>query len=141
MVGASAGYPVAPVAPRDSRLAAWSNAAGHVSTRSPPMREGRVPSGPCYEERGSRPRADATSRSASTSQQLGRDAKTDGGARSGASRSKLRSPPTSWGAVPWRATYRVPWCQKTRLRASWEQAPYDVWACRESDLRPRPTKT
>ena len=70
-------------APRGSRSAAWSSVASRVSTSGPSMREGRVPSGPWYEQRGSLPRADAGSRSASTSRRVRRDARTDGGARSG----------------------------------------------------------
>ena len=56
------------MAPRGSRSAVWSSVASCVSTSSLSMREGRVPSGPWYEQRGSLPRADA---------------RTDGGARSG----------------------------------------------------------
>ena len=47
------------------------------------MREGRVPSGPWYEHRGSLPKAVATSRSLSTSRRVRRDARKDSGARSG----------------------------------------------------------
>ena len=40
------------------------------------------------------------------------DARIDGGARSGQCRSKLKSPHTSCGAAPCRATYRVAWSQE-----------------------------
>ena len=70
-------------APRGIRSAAWSSVASRVSTSRLSMREGRVPSGPWYEQKGSLPRADASSRSASTSRWVTRDGRTDGGARSG----------------------------------------------------------
>ena len=66
------------MAPRGSRSAAWSSVARRVSRSRPSMREGRVPSGPWYEHRGSLPKAVATSRSASASRRVRRDARTDG---------------------------------------------------------------
>ena len=53
------------------------------STNRPSMREGRVLSGPWYEERGSLPKVVASMRSASASRRVRRDARTDGGARTG----------------------------------------------------------
>ena len=70
------------MAPCGSRSAVWSSVASRVSTSCPSMREGRLPSGPWYEQRGSLARADASSRSASTSRRVKKDATTDGGARS-----------------------------------------------------------
>ena len=70
------------IAPRGSHSAVWSISASRVSTSRPSMCEGRVPSRPRYEQRGSPPRA-ASSRSASTSRRVRRDAGTEGGARSG----------------------------------------------------------
>ena len=56
-----------------------------MSTNRPSMREGLVFFGPWYEQRGSLPKAVASSRSASASRRVRRDARTAGGARSGVS--------------------------------------------------------
>ena len=87
------------MAPHGSRSAVWSCVASRVSTSRPSMREMRVPSEPWCEQRGCLPRADASSRSASTSQRVKRDARTHGGACNGESRSKLSPPPPPVGEL------------------------------------------